>query len=81
MSDALISRFINDEATPHVVSTLIKALSDGGEGSKYFTFNSCNVLLDFDLSLATIEDELDPESQVSIPLLQFSQLLAEAGSC
>jgi hypothetical protein len=46
-------------------------------GVRYFAFNRFNVRLDLDSRTATIEDELDPESEVALPLADLLARLPE----
>jgi hypothetical protein len=76
MDDCLIERFFADEANEHVVRTLLAAISAAsGVGSKYFTFNVFNVLLDFELGAATVEDEFDPVAMCRVGLGGFADRL------
>ena len=66
----LLEEFLAEECTDDVVGLLRdEAKASGGE--KYFTFNRFNVRLDLDEGMATIEDELDPDAEVSLPLAEF----------
>jgi hypothetical protein len=68
MGRDIVAEFFHGEINQHTASILISALAEPASGTKYFTFNAFNVLLDFDRQVATIEDELDPEAEESIPL-------------
>jgi hypothetical protein len=67
---SLLEDFLTEECTDHVVS-LLREEAKASSGEKYLTFNRFNVRLDLDARIATIEDELDPDEEVSLPLSQF----------
>jgi hypothetical protein len=81
MSDCLMDRFFEHEATEHVRNLLLGAIDAGqAEGTRYFTFNAFNVLLDYDQGSATIEDEFDVLAMCRVGLADFAQRLrASAG--
>jgi len=64
-------RFFTNEANEHVRRVLADEIRSRTAGSRYFTFNVFNVHIDVDRNVATIEDELDPASEESVPLEDF----------
>jgi hypothetical protein len=68
-------RFFTEEANEHVRRMLADEIQSRTTGSRYFTFNVFNVRIDVDRNVATIEDELDPASEESIPLADFDARL------
>jgi hypothetical protein len=81
MSDCLIDRFLAFEVTEHVRDVLLDAIdAEKPDGTRYFTFNAFNVLLDFDRGSATIEDEFDVVAMCRIRIAEFAtRLRAAAG--
>jgi len=72
MSACLVDRFMAEEATEHVRSVLISAIESAPPaGTRYFTFNAFNVLLDFDQGSVTVEDEFDVVAMCRISLVDF----------
>jgi hypothetical protein len=68
----LLDEFLAEECTPHVVGVLRDAVR-ARSGKRYFTFNRFNVRLDLDGGTATIEDELDPDVELTLALDEFMQ--------
>ena len=79
MTASLLEEFLVEECTPHVVDVLSDA-AEGQSGERYFTFNRFNVRLDLDAGVATIEDELDPDIELALPVDEFMQRVREAAS-
>jgi hypothetical protein len=73
---SLLDLFLEQEANAHVRRVLRDA-ANLEHGERYFAFNRFNVRLDLDSRTATIEDELDPESEVSLPLADLLARLPE----
>ena len=71
----VVDRFFTDEADEHVRRVLADEIQTRSAGSRYFTFNVFNVRIDVDRSVVTIEDELDPAREESVPLEEFSARL------
>lgn len=67
----LIERFFDEEASPHARARIREEATNRTSGVAYFAFNVLNLRLDFDQGLATVEDELDPEAEESMALLEF----------
>jgi hypothetical protein len=81
MSDCLIDRFFEHEATEHVRDLLLGAIDAGqAEGTTYFTFNAFNVLLDYDRGSATIEDEFDVVAMCRIGFAEFARRLRSSAT-
>lgn len=78
MPVSLMERFLTEEADEHVRDVLQRELRRGTSGSRYLTFNIFNVRLDFDRGVATLEDELDPQSEETMALEAFERRLSEA---
>lgn len=68
-----------EECTPHVVAVPTEGAA-GRSGERYFTFNRFNVRLDLDAGVATIEDELDPDIELVLPMGEFMQRVRETVS-
>jgi hypothetical protein len=64
---SLLDLFLEQEADPQV-ARLLRDAAKLQHGERYFVFNRFNVGLDLESRTATIEDELDPESELSLPL-------------
>jgi hypothetical protein len=64
--------------TDHVTDVVRRELETRTSGSRYFTFNAFNLRLDFDANTATIEDELEPASEETVPLDVLRTRLNEA---
>jgi len=62
---SLLDLFLEQDADPHV-ARLLRDAAKLEHGEHYFSFNRFNVRLDLDSQIATIEDELDPESEFSL---------------
>ncbi len=62
---SLLDLFLEQDADPHV-ARLLRDAAKLERGERYFSFNRFNVRLDLDSQIATIEDELDPESEFSL---------------
>jgi hypothetical protein len=71
----LLDQFLEHEADDTARSTLLSAVREPVLGRKYFTFNAFNVLLDFERSLAVVEDELDPTASEAVDLVEFTRRL------
>jgi hypothetical protein len=74
MTAGLLDQFLEEECTPHVVQRLREA-ARVESGERYFTFNRFNVRLDLDAGIATVEDELNPEFEVDLPIDELVQLV------
>ena len=74
--DSVVERFFDVEANEHVRRVLTTELSSRTTGSRYLTFNVFNVRLDFDVGVATFEDELDPATTKSLPLADLRRRLS-----
>jgi hypothetical protein len=69
------------EVTEHLRSLLLEAIGSGQpEGTRYFTFNAFNVLLDYDRGLATVEDDLNAGTICRIEMVEFAQRLRTPSS-
>jgi hypothetical protein len=75
MTPSLLEQFLSEECDAHVVRRIREEVSASGE--RYLTFNRFNVRLDLNDGTATIEDELDPDSEASMPLTEFLANLPE----
>lgn len=76
MSSCLIDRFFAEEATEHVRSLLLGAIEAGqAEGTRYFTFNAFNVLVDYDKGSVTVEDEFDVVAMCRVGIDEFTARL------
>lgn len=64
----LVDEFLADECNPHVVGVIRKEVASRRSGEAYLTFNRFNLRLDIDRGIATIEDDLDPDSELSLPI-------------
>jgi hypothetical protein len=73
---SLLELFLEQEANAQVARVLGEA-AQLEHGVRYFAFNRFNVRLDLDSRTATIEDELDPESEVALPLADLLARLPE----
>jgi hypothetical protein len=73
----LLDQFLSDEVDGYVRSTLLDAVATPIAGTKYFTFNVFNVLLDFEQSTVVVEDELDPKASETVELVEFVRRLGE----
>jgi hypothetical protein len=71
----LLDQFLTHEVKGPVRSTLIDAVGTPMAGTKYFTFNAFNVLLDFEQSIAVVEDELDPTVSEAVDMAEFTRRL------
>jgi len=71
----LADRFFAEEANEYVRGVLGAALRARSSGFREFTFNVFNVRLDFDQSVALIEDDLDPKSEELLSLDEFRRRL------
>jgi hypothetical protein len=63
---SLLEQFLTEECDSHVAQRIRDEA--GAAGVRYLTFNRFNVRLDVNAGIATIEDELDPDSETSLPL-------------
>jgi hypothetical protein len=64
MVNGLLRRFMSDD---YVRSALLEKLRKRDSGSGHFTFSEFNVLLEFDVGTATIEDKLILGAGCSLP--------------
>jgi hypothetical protein len=71
----LLDQFLAHELNDYVRSTLLDAAVVPIAGSKYFTFNAFNVLLDFERAIAVVENELDPTASETVDLSEFTRRL------
>lgn len=78
MAAPLVLRFLKEECNEYVRSLLLTEMGRPSGAAKYLTFNVFNVNLNFEQQLATVEDELDPESEETLPLSDFQALLQQA---
>jgi hypothetical protein len=74
-SDELMRRFFDDELDAHVRAVLVTEIANRKSGRAYFTFNVVNVLIDVAAQSVTLEDELSPDVEVTVPLSQFAGCL------
>jgi hypothetical protein len=77
MTMSLIDEFLADECNPHVVGVIRNELANRPGGEAYLTFNRFNLRLDVDNGIATIEDDLDPDSEMSLPIADLLARLPE----
>lgn len=76
MYEYIVDTFFADEATPRVRELLLTAINSSPSGVRpYFTFNAFNLLLDFDLNEATIEDEFDSDVAYVMSIDEFKARL------
>jgi hypothetical protein len=68
---SLMSRFLDEEADDSARSVIAAVFASRTSGVEYLAFNVFNVRLDFDSGIATVEDELDPLAEESLPLSAF----------
>lgn len=66
MKSSLLEQFLQEEANPYVIDAVRDAARASGE--RYLTFNRFNIRLDLETGMATIEDELDPEGEMAVPI-------------
>jgi hypothetical protein len=76
MTASLLDAFLVEECTPHIVAVLRESAQEQS-GHRYFTFNRFNVRLDLDAGVVTIEDELDPDVELALPLDEFMRRVEE----
>jgi hypothetical protein len=71
-----MDRFFAFEVDEYLRNLLLEAIARGQtEGTRYFTFNIFNVLLDYDRGLATVEDELNAGRMCRIEIAEFEERL------
>ena len=78
MTAPLVLCFLQEECNEYVRSLLLAEMPRRSVGVKYLTFNVFNVNLDFEQQLVTVEDELDPDADETLPLSAFKALLHQA---
>lgn len=75
----LLEQFLTHEADEAVRDLLLTAEPPARGGSRYFTFNTFNVLMDFEAARVTIEDVLDAASEQAVPMDKFLDRLRVRG--
>ena len=73
----LVEDFISEEGDAYAVNVIWTELANRKSGEAYLTFNRFNLRLDIDSGTATIEDELDPSSEYSLPISELLGQLPE----
>jgi hypothetical protein len=72
---SLLDQFLAEECNAYVVQRIRDEAATTGE--RYLTFNRFNVRLDLDAGVATIEDEIDPDTEISLPVAELLDRLPE----
>jgi hypothetical protein len=68
----ILDQFLSHDADEHVRRVLADEIKTRAAGSRNFTFNVFNVRIDVEHGVVTIEDELDPSREESVPLDEFA---------
>jgi len=71
MQESFFRHILEQEMTAYERGEILQAVRQRPSGRHYLTFNVFNVLMDFDSSTATVEDELDADVAESLPLDEF----------
>ncbi|NNM44392.1 hypothetical protein [Knoellia koreensis] len=79
MTESYFIHILKHEMTDYERAEILQAARRRPSGRHYLTFNVFNVLMDFDSSTATVEDELDVDSAESLPLDEFLSAVAAWG--
>lgn len=78
----LTERFLSIElASVGAVEAVRDVLRRRTHGEEYVVFNVFNLRLDFDIRIATVEDELEPDEEEQLPLDDFAALIERAWRC
>lgn len=72
---SLLDQFLAEECNAYVVQRIREEAAAAGE--RYLIFNRFNVRLDLDAGVATIEDEIDPDAETSLPVTELLDRLPE----
>jgi hypothetical protein len=75
---SVVAEFFEHEFNEHVRTVLERELDTGRPA--YLTFNIFNVRLDPDAGTATVEDELDPDREETLPITAFARRIQDQPS-
>lgn len=74
---SLLEEFLSDGEGLFMAQRVLDAVGTNPAGTEYLTFNAWNVRLDMEAQTATIEDELDADRELVVPLPELVDRLRQ----